>query len=90
MVLTPTITLTAMVSAATATEVRLSERVIARHAIVPSTPKTAPPTGSKRRIIHQQCRRREKSATDHDHEQSAKTKVEVRAWATAKAADRRD
>ena len=39
--LTPTMTLTAIVNAATATEVRLNDRVIERAASRPSTPKSA-------------------------------------------------
>ena len=50
MVLTPTMTLTAMVKAATATEVRLKERVTARQAMRPSTPNKAPASGRNRRI----------------------------------------
>ena len=50
MTLTPTITLTAMVNAATATEVRLKDRVIERAASLPKTPKSAVETGSSNRI----------------------------------------
>jgi hypothetical protein len=51
MTLTPTITLTAIVSAATAIEVRLRERVTARGAIRPNTPKMRDVNGEATRIM---------------------------------------
>ncbi len=50
MTLTPTITLTAIVSAATAIEVRLSERVTARGAMRPSRPKIVSVSGRSQRM----------------------------------------
>ena len=51
MTLTPTITLTAMVNAATAIEVRLSERVTARGAMRPKTPNIHMVKGAAKRIM---------------------------------------